>query len=143
MEESLATKTLGIVTGILLRGTGTLGELREKAGQILLQLSASNFDLVFSRIAPGLGAGDELTSPLVLIEYLNFNAAHLSELLIRAGAAVEEPAFKKSSHQLLLARVLTKAIWNWIDHYPMEFVSLCQNGTRLNGKSASLLLLVC
>ncbi len=41
-------------------------------------------------------------------------------------AASDDAPFKKDNLRILLARVLTRAIWNWIDNYPMEFVSLSQ-----------------
>jgi hypothetical protein len=40
--------------------------------------------------------------------------------------ASDDAPFKKDNLRILLARVLTRAIWNWIDNYPMEFVSLSQ-----------------
>jgi len=111
-------------------------ELREKAGQVLFQLSASNYETVFSSISsqinnPPGNTEEELAQPFLLIEYLNLNSRRLSELLEKLNRA--SSAFKKSIVQVTLARVLRKAIWNWIDNYPMEFVALCQAGTKLPG----------
>jgi len=46
-------------------------------------------------------------------------------------AVTDDPPFKRDSLRLLLSRVLTRAIWNWINNYPMEFVSLCQVGRSM------------
>src|SRR5688572_27989872 len=40
--------------------------------------------------------------------------------------------FKRSA-QTLMATVLRKAIWNWIEVFPAEFVTLCQSQKRLDG----------
>ena len=88
---------------------------------------------MFSRISNNIAVPDETTTPINLLEYLNLNSNRLSNLLVTLAKAVDAGVFKKDNTKLLLARVLTKAIWNWIDHYPMEFVSLCQSSTRLGG----------
>jgi hypothetical protein len=135
LEDLLANKLNNIIMGIILKPAPPhqAQELREKAGKLLFQISASNYDQIFSKIATNLAIGDETTSPLNLIEHINLSSSRLADLLHKVLNAVDDSSFKKTNHQILLARALTRAIWNWIDHYPMEFVSLCQNGTRLGG----------
>lgn len=41
--------------------------------------------------------------------------------------------YLKRSAQSVMAIVLHKAIWNWIEHYPAEFVQLAQSQKRLEG----------
>eukprot|EP01090_Pellita_catalonica_P017046 TRINITY_DN5062_c0_g4_i1.p1 TRINITY_DN5062_c0_g4~~TRINITY_DN5062_c0_g4_i1.p1 ORF type:complete len:2520 (+),score=346.34 TRINITY_DN5062_c0_g4_i1:70-7629(+) len=135
LPGKVASDILDIVCDILLKG-GNHQDIRDSAGRLLFQLSASNYESpVLAKI--GFTISDEVTTPLNLIEYFNLNKSRLGELVSRFTKHIDmkQGVFKKapSGHWLLLARVLTKAIWNWIDHYPMEFVSLCQSGTRLSG----------
>lgn len=39
----------------------------------------------------------------------------------------------KKSAQIVMANVLRKAIWNWIEVFPSQFVTLCQSQKRLDG----------
>lgn len=39
----------------------------------------------------------------------------------------------KKSAQLFVAVVLRRAIWNWIETYPSEFMRLCHSQKRLDG----------
>lgn len=104
----------------------------------MFQLSATNYESVFSKIAESIHAivngkdTDDTTSNFTLVECLNLNSRRLSELLERISRAA--PHFKKEKQQNVISQVLRKAIWNWIDNYPMEFVALCQSGTRFPGK---------
>ncbi|KAL6048750.1 Neurofibromin 1 [Balamuthia mandrillaris] len=137
LEDELAKRVLDIAWHILLRPNPASAELKATAGKILFQLSASNYENVANKIDLS-SAADENTSPLCLIEYLNVNAAHLSNLLQKVTSAAKAGAYKKDHQKTLLSRVLTKAIWSWIDHYPMEFVNLCQSGSRLDGEPDEL-----
>ena len=65
------------------------------------------------------------------LESLSLNATRLSEILNRLSKII--PGLKKEPFRVGFARALRNAIWSWIDHYPMEFVSLCKSGTRLPG----------
>ena len=40
----------------------------------------------------------------------------------------------KRSAQTVMAQVLHKAIWNWIEVFPAEFVHLCQTQKRMEGE---------
>eukprot|EP01087_Luapelamoeba_hula_P001442 TRINITY_DN1115_c0_g1_i1.p1 TRINITY_DN1115_c0_g1~~TRINITY_DN1115_c0_g1_i1.p1 ORF type:complete len:2561 (-),score=353.59 TRINITY_DN1115_c0_g1_i1:117-7799(-) len=140
LDEQLSNKLIDVACRYLLAGPGPhLGqELREKAGLLFFQLSAYNWDTVIGRVSSGVSNQDETTTPWNLLENLNLNSARLSQLLIMVAGAVEDGIFKKTNMQVLLARILVRAIWNWIDHYPMEFLSFCQKGTRLRGEPDKL-----
>lgn len=134
LEEGLAKLILGQAMQFLLRSEEGL---RDTAGRLLFQLSATNYDTVFSKISESLFAiingkdTDESTVQFFIMEYLNLNSKRLAELLERVSKSAS--FFKKDRQQQILSQVLRKAIWNWIDNYPMEFVSLCQSTTRLGG----------
>lgn len=68
-----------------------------------------------------------------MIEHLDMSYNRISELLLQINNSVAVYT-KKSSRQPLIARVIRKAIWNWIDNYPLDFVELCKNGKRMEGK---------
>lgn len=74
---------------------------------------------------------EEVSSQLNLLQYLNYDADQLAELLKKVDSATN--TYKKDKVQFILARVLRKAIWNWIDNYPIQFVSLCQGTLKLQG----------
>lgn len=140
IDDNLAVRIWNIAVNTILKPPGPhhAAELRDKAGRVLFQVSASKFDILMGKLGSPLSAGDEVSSPLNLIEYLNLNSTRLTDILQKVLAASEDAPFKKDNLRILLARVLTRAIWNWIDNYPMEFVSLSQNGTKLPGKPDEL-----
>lgn len=76
---------------------------------------------------------DETTNQYNLLQYLDLNTKRLANLLLLVSKNIQSYG-KKPSHQVILTRVLRKAIWNWIDSYPMEFVALCKSGQRFSGK---------
>eukprot|EP01113_Clastostelium_recurvatum_P009144 TRINITY_DN1436_c0_g1_i2.p1 TRINITY_DN1436_c0_g1~~TRINITY_DN1436_c0_g1_i2.p1 ORF type:complete len:2696 (+),score=879.69 TRINITY_DN1436_c0_g1_i2:238-8325(+) len=110
---------------------------QHNAGSLLFQLSASNYEVVFSKILETLHTisigkeSEDVLNQLMLLEYFNLNSKRLSELVDRINKYIAH--FRKERQQLLLAQTLRKAIWNWIGNYPMEFVGLCQSGARLPG----------
>lgn len=75
---------------------------------------------------------EEISSQLNLLQYLNYDADQLAELLKKVDSAAN--TYKRDKVQFVLAKVLRKAIWNWIDNYPIQFVSLCQGTLKLQGK---------
>jgi hypothetical protein len=111
-------------------------EITDASAFVLFQLSASNYDTLIGSVnqifASAASSSEEDTiAQLGLIEHLNLKRERLMDLLGKVNRAA--PAIKKAGVQLALARVLRKAIWNWIDHYPMEFVTLCKSGVKLSG----------
>lgn len=76
---------------------------------------------------------DDTTNQYNLIQYLDLNTKRLSNLLLLVNKNIQAYT-KKPSHQLMLTRVLRKAIWNWMESYPMEFVTLQKNGNKFAGQ---------
>lgn len=64
-------------------------------------------------------------SSLHAIEYLNLTMKRLSELITKLLKIAL--TWKKGGSLTLMAKALRQAIWNWIDNYPMEFVTLSQS----------------
>lgn len=64
-------------------------------------------------------------SSLHAIEYLNLTMKRLSELITKLLKIAL--TWKKGGSLTLMAKSLRQAIWNWIDNYPMEFVTLSQS----------------
>lgn len=66
-----------------------------------------------------------------MMEYLNLNHIRLGQLLVEINSSIRN--WKRPAHALL-AITLRKAIWNWIDLNPLQFTSLCESQSRLEGK---------
>jgi len=110
-------------------------EITDASAFVLFQLSASNYDTLIGSInqifaSTASSSEEDTISQLNLIEHLNLKRERLMDLLSKINRAA--PSIKKAGVQLALARVLRKAIWNWIDQYPMEFVQLCRAGVKLS-----------
>jgi neurofibromin 1 len=75
---------------------------------------------------------DETTNQYLMLQHLDMNTKRLTNLFSKIMQNINAYA-KKPNHQLLLAKAFRKAIWNWIDSYPMEFVQLCKSGQRFPG----------
>ncbi|KYR01829.1 hypothetical protein DLAC_01846 [Tieghemostelium lacteum] len=143
LEESSAKTLLDRCMNCLMRSVvNNEVELQINSGNVLFQLSATNYEAVsgkildiFHSIASGKET-DEQTNQFMLIEHLNLNSKRLSELLDKVTKSAAN--IKKDKQQLIFSQVLRKAVWNWIDNYPMEFVALCQSGERLPGNPDGL-----
>nr|CAG8557750.1 86_t:CDS:10 [Entrophospora candida] len=114
----------------------TVCEIFKNAGRVIFYISSSNWDVVFAKIKSRIGnlaAANEdrpEIAELKLLECSNLNAKRLSRILQElCGSFIH---LRKQS-QITLATVLRKAIWNWIEIFPSEFISLCQNQKRLEG----------
>lgn len=70
-----------------------------------------------------------------MIEHLNMSYNRLSELLLQINGSAAAYQ-KKSARQPLLAKVIRKAIWNWIDNHPNDFVDIWKNGKRMEGNDS-------
>jgi hypothetical protein len=132
LDEHLARDLLRMVV-IIFKIPNASPALQRVAGRCLFQLSATNYDAVISLVSfsSATTSEEELATQFQLMEYLNLNSRRLAELLQKMNQVV--PLLKKDAQRFGVAKVLRTAIWNWIDNYPMEFVSLCQSGHRLPG----------
>jgi len=132
LDEHLARDLLRMVV-IIFKIPNASVALQRVAGRCLFQLSATNYDAVISLVSFSSATTneEELATQFQLMEYLNLNSRRLAELLQKMNQVV--PLLKKDAQRFGVAKVLRTAIWNWIDNYPMEFVSLCQSGHRLPG----------
>ncbi|XP_071499783.1 neurofibromin-like [Diadema antillarum] len=104
-------------------------QLRTSASRVLFALSLNNFNAVFSRISARLDAlsksSDESCdeSDIELIQHINVDCARLTRLL---NEIISKFHSLKRNAMTALAQSLEKAIWNWMDNYPQEFMQLQQ-----------------
>ncbi|KAG9288022.1 hypothetical protein G9A89_017617 [Geosiphon pyriformis] len=111
-------------------------EIFKNAGHVIFYLSSSNWAVVFSRIKTRIdhlkSRKDEWpeTTELKLLKYSNFNSNRLSMILHELSSSFTH---LKRSVQDVIADVLKKAIWNWIEVFPAEFVALYQSQKRMKG----------
>ncbi|CAG8508989.1 2177_t:CDS:10 [Funneliformis mosseae] len=113
-----------------------ISDIYKNAGRVIFYISASNWNVVFSRIKTRIGyltsTNDEWpeTAELKLLECSDLNSKRLSMVLQELCGSF---LHLKRSAQTMMANVLRKAIWNWIEVFPAEFVTLCQSQKRLDG----------
>ncbi|XP_067128062.1 neurofibromin isoform X2 [Centruroides vittatus] len=102
-------------------------ELKNLASKVLFALSLNNFNAVFSRISARL---QELSNSneenpdyidIELIQHINLDISRLIKLLSEINQKFK--SLKKSAY-LVLMNSVEKAIWNWMDTYPQEFMDL-------------------
>ena len=106
---------------------------------VLFVISSSNFEAIFSNTLCFFGdLNDELSMQLsfLTLESLSLNSARLAEVMRRLAKFAG--AIKKDALRVGFARSLRHAIWSWIDHYPIEFVSFCKEGARHQGEPEGL-----
>ena len=102
---------------------------------VLFVISWSNFEAIFLNTQCFFGdLNDELSMQLsfLTLESLSLNSERLAEVMTKFSKFVG--LIKKDALRVGFARSLRHAIWSWIDHYPMEFVSFCQAGARHPGE---------
>ena len=118
---------------ILIREQEPYKSLLNTAGLTLFSLSSTNAEAVYGQGNFFTDLNDELQLQIsfFMMENLNLNSRRLSELLQKLVKI--SPLIKKDPQRFGLAKSLRKAIWNWIDNFPIEFVSLCKTGQRLPG----------
>eukprot|EP00158_Paraphelidium_tribonemae_P009440 Partr_v1_DN28866_c0_g1_i2_m33177 putative NA len=125
----------------LLNTEFTAAEFYCTAGRLLFSISLSNWDLVYGKIKNSLytmsQSPDEHaeSAELRALEWINLNARKLSVLLQDLSFVIK--SFKKQV-VLTLPPLLRKAIWNWINLHPQEFIALHMKRKRLEGVSDSL-----
>lgn len=99
------------------------------ASKVLFALSLNNFNAVFSRISYRLtelsNSGDESGDcvDIELIQHINVDIGRLIKLFNEVNVKFKALNVKKGVHNVLLLS-LEKAVWNWMDFYPTEFVEL-------------------
>ncbi|XP_040571379.1 neurofibromin isoform X2 [Lepeophtheirus salmonis] len=105
--------------------------IRNLASKVLFALSVNNFNAVFSRISGRLqelsssNSSSEENLPdhadIELIQHIHLDLARLIRLLNEVNSKFR--SLKKSANTALMTS-LERAIWNWMDAYPHEFIEL-------------------
>ncbi|KAG0011185.1 Ras GTPase activating protein ira2, partial [Entomortierella chlamydospora] len=112
-------------------------EIYKTAGRVLFYISASNWPIVFSRLKARIQhlttTNDDWpeTAELKLLETASLNQRRLGQVLTELRSTF---LHLKRSAQTVMGQVLHKAIWNWIEVFPSEFVHLCQTQRRMEGE---------
>ncbi|KAF9540942.1 Ras GTPase activating protein ira2 [Mortierella hygrophila] len=112
-------------------------EIYKTAGKILFYISASNWPIVFARLKARIQhlstTNDDWpeTAELKLLETASLNQRRLGQVLTELRSSF---LHLKRSAQTVMGQVLHKAIWNWIETFPSEFVVLCQTQRRMEGE---------
>lgn len=107
-------------------------------------LSAFNYDFIIGNIIQHMLPHAQITEEealfqISLIDALHMNQKRLVDIIAKVvKASSSQNVYKKTSVQVAIARALHKAIWNWIDNYPIEFIFFCQNGVRMSGNPDTL-----
>ncbi|RKP38437.1 hypothetical protein BJ085DRAFT_18762 [Dimargaris cristalligena] len=106
------------------------------ANRILFYLSASNWNVVFSRIKTRMqslaSTQDEFTDiqELRILEYCHLNTQRISHVF--QELSIHFLQFRRNV-QLAVAPTLRRMIWNWIESYPADYIALWKEGRRLDG----------
>ena len=138
LDDRLARECYGKITPLVTKMQQFFQDkVQAAASKALFLLSVYNYDSIIGNLTQhmlphGNPSEEEIILQLTLLQYLNNDATQLAELLKKVDSATN--TYKKDKVQFVLARVLRKAIWNWIDNYPIQFVSLCQGSLKLQGK---------
>ncbi|KAJ1555548.1 Neurofibromin 1, partial [Cladochytrium tenue] len=123
-------------------GGEIFAEMQRVAGRIIFYVSASNWPLLFSRIRQrmhylmslsGMNDSDEIgMSDVTELRYLEWCNPNRNRLASVIGELNE--SFRSFSRrvQYLAAIAFRKAIWNWIETHPAEFVATCQSQKRID-----------
>ncbi|XP_071038330.1 neurofibromin isoform X2 [Parasteatoda tepidariorum] len=102
-------------------------QLKNLASKVLFSLSLNNFNAVFSRISARLqelSITNEENPDFIdieLIQHINLDVTRLIKLLNEVNQKFK--SLKKNVYVVLM-NCLEKAIWNWMDTYPKEFMEL-------------------
>ena len=116
-------------------------DLYQAAGRVIFFLSASNWDHVFARMKAKLnqlaGSVDDNVdvSELRVFEWSHLNHRKLSMVLQEVSGMMRT---MKKNISLAVPVVLKRAIWNWIEVFPQEFIAMHQSQKRFEGASDSL-----
>ncbi|RCH89739.1 Ras GTPase activating protein ira2, partial [Rhizopus stolonifer] len=111
-------------------------DIYKAMSRVVAYLSASNWSVVFSKIKLRIFYLSTTTdenpdsSDTRFLECCSLNAKRLSIVLGEMCATF--PNLRKST-QLIVAAILRRAIWGWIETYPGEFMQLYQSQKKLDG----------
>nr|KAJ3419272.1 Ras GTPase activating protein ira2 [Polyrhizophydium stewartii] len=125
-------------------------ELEFTASIIIYYLSASNWPIVLARIkakiasfyqqAPSTGIMSHISSnhegpDMDLAELRMIECCHLDSLRLSSTLSEITPHLKVFSKKATAVAVVAmrKAIWNWIEAFPLEFSATCQSKKNLEG----------
>ncbi|KAI9026450.1 hypothetical protein CLU79DRAFT_741805 [Phycomyces nitens] len=121
-------------------------EIYKAASKVMFYLSASNWTIVFSKIKSRIlylsTTIDENpdTSEMRFLECSSLNKNRLVMVLTEISSSF---IHLKKSAQLVVALVLRRAIWNWIETYPYEFMQLYHQQRRIEGGADALFDICC
>ncbi|KAI8137099.1 hypothetical protein BJV82DRAFT_547510 [Fennellomyces sp. T-0311] len=142
-ERDVGTGVANIMTRTEYNSSGTGGaptdimlDIYKAASRVVFYVSASNWHIMYSKIKARIlylsTTMDENpeTADMRLLECSALNAKRLSMVLTELCSTFMH---LKKSAQLFVAVTLRRAIWNWIETYPSEFMRLCHSQKRLDG----------
>ncbi|KAI8390971.1 uncharacterized protein BYT42DRAFT_508674 [Radiomyces spectabilis] len=123
-------------TSVAASSSDIIVDIYKAASRVVFYVSASNWPITFAKIHTRIlylsSTMDENpeTSDMRLLECCALNAKRLSMILSDLCSTF---LHLKKSAQLVIAVILRKAIWGWIETYPSEFLQLCHSQKRLDG----------
>ncbi|KAI9261580.1 hypothetical protein BDA99DRAFT_547292 [Phascolomyces articulosus] len=133
---NIMTRTEYNVSSTASGSTDIMLDIYKAASRVVFYVSASNWPIMFSKIKARIlylsTTMDENpeTADMRLLECSALNAKRLSMILTELCSTFMH---LKKSAQLFVAVTLRRAIWNWIETYPSEFMRLCHSQKRLDG----------
>lgn len=137
MDKLLAENTYKTINLLLTKAQPAFqAKVQQAAMKALFLLSVYNFEVVIPNVCSHMlpqsnPPEDEIIAQLTLLQHINLNSTQLSDVLKKIENAIQ--VYKKDKIQILLANVIRKIIWNWIDNYSIEFVTLCQTCKKIIG----------
>lgn len=104
--------------------------LRHLASKVIFALSQNNFAAISSRISHSLeilvnideNDRTELNSEFDLIMHIDVDKSRVIKIFNEVNSKARFLRKHQSTNNLILS--LERAIWNWMDNYPMEFLEL-------------------
>ncbi|OCF40958.1 neurofibromin 1 [Kwoniella heveanensis CBS 569] len=118
-----------------------IAQMTKYTSRIIFYLSAANWPLVLSRIKARVNyltttiEDSPDLAELRLLEWANIDRNRLTQAMEEISSVflhVKRPA------QVAIATILRKAIWNWIDVYPMEYEALVESNKKFEGGADQL-----
>ncbi|CAO3650284.1 unnamed protein product [Mucor fragilis] len=126
MEEREYGQATNHVTQITRTEYYTASNISRTSADIVLDIYKAS-----SRVIAYLSANENPeTSDMRLLECCSLNSKRLS--IVLSEFCTSFSSLKKST-QLIVAAILRRAIWGWIETYPGEFMQLCQSQKKLEG----------
>ncbi|WVQ63868.1 uncharacterized protein L199_002024 [Kwoniella botswanensis] len=114
----------------------TITQMTKYTSRVIFYISASNWNLVLSRIKNKIGylqttieESPDVTD-IKLLEWSNLNRNRLSQTIQEVSSTfihVKRPA------QTAISNSLRKGIWNWIEVHPMEYESFITSSRKMEG----------